>query len=259
MAVPAHSVLVREVEHYTPSYFRFRVSRPDAFRFDSGQFTMLGLKLPDGKPLMRAYSIASASWDEELEFYSIIMPNGALTSRLRHIEPGDTLELSEKAVGTLVLHGLRPGGRRLWLLSTGTGVAPFASILRDPETWERFDHVVLTHTCRQVADLAYGERVAEEARSCPLVGEEARERLQLVSSVTREPYRLEGRVTTLIDTGQLFREVGFGPFDPELDRAMICGSTEMLHDLQVRLEAAGLKRGTPRRAGEYVWEKAFTG
>lgn len=259
MAKPEYTLPVTRVEHYTPSYFRFRIERPAGFRFTSGQFIMVGLALPEGGHIMRAYSIACPFWDEELEFYSIVVPDGALTSRLKDIEVGDPILMSAKPVGTLVLSGLKPGGRRLYMLSTGTGIAPFASIIRDNETYETYDDIILTHTCRRVEDLQYGYQIIQEAKECPLVGEDAIAKLRHYPTVTREPFETTGRITTLIESGQIFADLGVPGFDPEVDRVMICGSLDMLHDLQVLVEARGLSRGTPRSAGEYVWEKAFTG
>ena len=258
MASPAYTTRVTYVEHYTESYFRFRVERPEGLNFISGQFIMLGL-IVDDKPLMRAYSIASPDWDDEFEFYSIIIPDGALTSRLRHIKEGDEIVLSAKAVGTLTMQGLLPGGKRLFMLSTGTGFAPFSCLIRDEDIYDDFEEVYVTQTCRFIKDLTYAIDRVKEAKECPLVGEEATERLHHYGSVTREPYKYSGRITTLIETGKLFTDLGIPAFNPETDRVMICGSLEMLHDTQVLLDAAGLSRGTKSRPGTYVWERAFTG
>ena len=258
MASPAYTTRVTYVEHYTESYFRFRVERPEGLNFISGQFIMLGLVVND-KPLMRAYSIASPDWDDEFEFYSIIISDGALTSRLRHIKEGDDIILSAKAVGTLTTRGLLPGGKRLFLLSTGTGFAPFSCLIRDEDIYEDFEEVYVTQTCRFVKDLTYAIDRVKEAKECPLVGDEAEEKLHYYGSVTREPYKNSGRITTLIESGKLFTDLGIPAFNPETDRVMICGSLEMLHDTQVLLDAAGLSRGTNSRPGTYVWEKAFTG
>jgi len=258
MASPAYNTRVTYVEHYTESYFRFRVERPESLNFISGQFIMIGLMV-DGKPLMRAYSIASPDWDEELEFYSIIIPDGALTSRLQHIKVGDEVVMSAKAVGTLTTRGLKSGGKRLFMLSTGTGFAPFSCLIRAEEVYEDYEEIYVTQTCRFVKDLAYAIDRVKEAKECPLVGEEAAEQLHYYGSVTREPYKNEGRITTLMESGKLFTDLGIPPFNPETDRVMICGSLEMLYDTQVVLDAAGLNRGTASRPGTYVWEKAFTG
>lgn len=259
MATAAHVLTVTLVEHFTPTYFRFRTTRPEGFRFDAGQFIMIGLPGDDGKPIMRAYSIVSPVWDEELEFYSIMVPDGQLTPRLVNIEVGSEVLMAAKAVGTLTLASLRPGGRRLYMLSTGTGIAPFCSIMRDEETYERFDDVILTHTCRRVADLKFGFDKIAEAHDCPLVGDEASTKLRHYPSVTREPYKYEGRITTLIENGKLFRDLDVPPLDPEVDRVMICGSMEMLNDLRQLMEKSGLGHGTARSEGEFCWEKAFAG
>ncbi len=248
---------VTSVKHYTDRLFAFRVTRPQTFRFRSGEFVMLGLTV-EGKPLLRAYSVASPSWDEELEFFSIKVPDGPLTSRLEKIEPGDRILLGTKAVGTLVLDALTPG-KRLYLLSTGTGIAPFASIIRDPETYERYDQVILTHTCREVAELEYGRELVEAVRADPLVGEFAGPRLVYYPSVTREPFERTGRITQLIDEGVIFEELGVPPLNPDEDRVMICGSLEMIEDCKIRCERAGLTEGSNARPAQYVVEKSFVG
>jgi len=258
MATAAHSLRVEEVEHYTDSYFRFRLERPESLRFTSGQFIMVGLEV-EGKPLMRAYSIASPVWDEALEFYSIIIPDGRLTSRLRHIKVGDEVKLSDRPVGTLTLAPLGAGGRRLFMLSTGTGVAPFASLIRDEETYESFEEVYLTQTCRYKEDLTYAEQRVEEAKECPLVGEEATKKLRFYGTVTREPHIYQGRITNLIESGKMFEDLGIPEFNPETDRVMICGSMEMLKDTQALLDKLGFTRGFGTKPGGYVWERAFTG
>jgi ferredoxin/flavodoxin---NADP+ reductase len=258
MASPAFTTRVTFVEHYTDSYFRFRVERPESLNFISGQFIMLGL-IVDEKPLMRAYSIASPNWDEELEFYSIIIPDGALTSRLKHIKVGDDIVLSAKAVGTLTTRGLLPDAHRLFMLSTGTGFAPFASLIRDEEVYRDFEQVIVTQTCRMVQDLTYAKDRYEEAKECPLIGEEASEQLSFYGSVTREPYDFQGRITTLIESKKVFQDLKIPPFNIETDRIMICGSMEMLHDTQRILDGYGLTRGSNSKPGHYVWERAFTG
>jgi len=254
-AVSEQTVL--SVRHYTDRLFAFRVTRPQSFRFRSGEFVMLGLMV-DGKPLLRAYSMASPSWDETLEFFSIKVPDGPLTSRLQTISPGDAILLGTKTTGTLVLDALLPG-KRLYLLSTGTGIAPFASIVRDPETYERYEQVILTHTCRLAAELEYGRELAASIGGDPLVGEAAAARLVYYPSVTREPFMRTGRITALMDSGGLFRETGSPPLDPQTDRVMICGSMEMLADCKARCEAAGLTEGSNARPAEFVIEKAFAG
>lgn len=264
MAKPAYTLTVTHVEHYTSHYFRFRVERPEPFQFRAGQFVMIGLEVEPGVPVMRAYSICSPVWDEELEFYSIIVANGALTSRLQHIRVGDPILMAENAVGTLTLQHLREHSpltptRRLYMLATGTGIAPFISLIRDPDTYEAFDEVILTHTCRNVADLQYGVDRVADAKACPLVGEQATQALRLYSSATREFSPRQGRITDLIASGTLFTDLGVPPLDPEVDRVMICGSLEMLRDLRALMDARGLTAGTKRDHGEYVWEKAFAG
>ncbi|MEL6258462.1 MAG: ferredoxin--NADP reductase, partial [Pseudomonadota bacterium] len=220
---------VLSVEHYTDRLFKFRLARPQSFRFRSGEFVMIGLPKDDGRPLLRAYSVASPAWDEELEFYSIKVPDGPLTSRLQKIQPGDKVLLGKKPTGTLVLDALL-GGDRLYMFSTGTGFAPFASLIRDPETYQRFNQVIVTHTCRDVAELKYGLDTVEAAKNDPLVGEEASAQLHHFASCTREDYDQRGRITTLIQSGELFEKLGVPPLDPAKDRAMICGSMEMIQD-----------------------------
>jgi ferredoxin--NADP+ reductase len=210
----------------------------------------------NGKPLFRAYSIASPSWAEELEFFSIKVPDGPLTSVLQRVQPGDRILMRRKPTGTLVNDALLPG-RRLYMFSTGTGIAPFASLIRDPETYEKFDEVILTHGCREVAELAYGEDIVAETRDDPLTGEFAAGRLRHYTTTTREPHIRQGRLTTLIETGRLFGDLGVPPFDPATDRGMICGSVEMLHDVKALLEAAGLEEGANSKPGHFVVERAF--
>jgi ferredoxin--NADP+ reductase len=252
-AVTEQTVL--SVRHYTDRLFAFRVTRPPSFRFRSGEFVMLGLTI-NGKPLLRAYSIASPSWDEELEFFSIKVPDGPLTEHLQHIQPGDKILLGTKSVGTLVHDALLPG-EHLYLLSTGTGIAPFAAVVRDPETYERFSKVILTHTCREAAELTYGVELVAAAKADPLVGEMATAQLIHYPTTTREQTARMGRITTLIETGELFRDLGVPALDPVRDRVMICGSMDMLADLKALCEAAGLEEGANSRPAHYVVEKAF--
>ncbi|GAM97118.1 flavodoxin reductases (ferredoxin-NADPH reductases) family 1 [alpha proteobacterium U9-1i] len=248
---------VLSVKHWTDSLFSFRLTRPASFRFRSGEFVMLGL-MNGPKPILRAYSIASPAWDEEIEFYSIKVPDGPLTSRLQLIQPGDKVLLGKKPTGTLVHDALTPA-KRLYLLSTGTGIAPFASLVRDPETYERFDEVILTHTCRTVAELAYGEEIVRVAKSDPLVGEFATEKLRLFNGATREDYTHTARITTLIENGKLFEALGVPAFSPETDRVMICGSKKVLEDLKALSEKAGLVEGSNTAPGAFVIERAFVG
>ncbi len=251
---------VLDVHHYTDRLFRFRLTRPDAFRFRSGEFVMLGLEV-DGKPLLRAYSVASPHYDEGLDFYSIKVQDGPLTSRLQTIQTGDAVLLGRKPTGTLVLDALLPG-ERLYLVSTGTGIAPFASLIRDPDTYERYQQVVLTHTCREAAELAYGDDIVAAAKADPLVGEEAQAKLVHVKSVTREEPAagvLQGRITRLIEDGGLFRALGVPPLDPAVDRVMLCGSIGLIADMRRMLEERGFQEGSNAAPDAFVVERAFVG
>jgi ferredoxin--NADP+ reductase len=248
---------VLSVRHYTDRMFAFRITRPSTFRFRSGEFVMIGLPGENGKPLLRAYSIASPSWDEELEFFSIKVPDGPLTSRLQAIQPGDTVLLGRKSVGTLVHDALTPG-KRLYLFSTGTGVAPFASIIRDPETYERFEQIILTHTCREAGELKYAQDIVAGLHEDPLVGEHV-SRLVHYTTVTREDWPNQNRITTCIETGLLFDDLGVPPLNPETDRVMICGSMDMLNDTKHLVEKAGLIEGSNATPAQFVVEKAFVG
>jgi ferredoxin--NADP+ reductase len=252
----AFAETVTMVQHYTDRLFRFRMTRPASFRFRSGEFVMIGL--PGEKPVWRAYSIACPSWDEELEFYSIKVPDGPLTSELQKIRPGDTVWMKKKPTGTLVLDALLPG-KRLYMLSTGTGVAPFASLIREPETYEKFEDVILTHTCRDADELAYGRDIVQAAKADELVGEEASAKLRLVSVATRDPHSPGPRITTMIETGQLFEQLDVPRLNPETDRVMICGSMEMLKDLKALCEAHGLEEGSNSKPGQFVIERSFVG
>lgn len=246
---------VLSVTHLTERLFHFRATRDMSLRFQNGQFTMIGLRI-DGKPLLRAYSMVSANWEEELEFLSIKVPDGPLTSRLQHIQPGETLLVGRKPTGTLLIDSLDPGGT-LWLLATGTGLAPFMAIIKDPDTYARFDRVVLSHTCREVAELAYRDWITRDLPQHEFLGEMAREKLLYLPAVTREPFPRHERITDLMDSGQIFSELGRGPLDPAHDRVMICGGPEMLADCQAMCEAAGMKMGSLGEAGQFVIEKAF--
>jgi ferredoxin--NADP+ reductase len=248
---------VLAVRHYTDRMFAFRMTRPAAFRFRSGEFVMIGLEGANGKPLLRAYSMASPSWDEQLEFFSIKVADGPLTSKLQLIKPGDTVLLGRKPTGTLV-HDALTHGKRLYLFSTGTGIAPFASIVRDPETYERFEQVILTHTCREVGELKYGQDLVASLKDDPLVGEHAH-RLLHYTTCTREAWPNQKRITHLIESGQLFRDLGVPPLDPATDRVMICGSIDMITDTKALVEKAGLKEGSNATPAEFVVEKAFVG
>jgi len=255
---------VTSVTHYTDQLFAFRVTRPHSLRFRSGEFVMIGLmgaphpETGKQKPLLRAYSIASPSWDEELEFYSIKVADGPLTSRLQHIQVGDEIILRPKPVGTLVHDAVLPG-KRLYFFATGTGFAPFASLLREPETYERFDEVIITHTCRDVAELRYGRDLLENLAEDPLIGEFVGDKLRYYPTTTREDSPVMGRITSLIETGKLFDDLGVPPLNPEVDRAMVCGSLAFNLDIKALLEAAGLNEGANSEPGQFVVEKAFVG
>lgn len=258
-AAPAGAFVqeVTSVQHYTDRLFKFRMTRPASFRFRSGEFVMIGLMI-DGKPLYRAYSIASPAWDEELEFFSIKVPDGPLTSRLQTIQPGDAVLMKKKPTGTLVNDALLPG-KRVYMFSTGTGIAPFASLIRDPDTYEKFDQVILTHTCREVAELKYGNDLVNATVNDPLIGEFAKDKLVHYTSVTREDFPRTGRITDLIENGKLFADLGIPPLDPAIDRGMICGSMDMIRDTKDLLERAGLNEGANNKPGEFVVERAFVG
>ncbi|SFJ97386.1 ferredoxin--NADP reductase [Celeribacter neptunius] len=247
---------VTDVTHWTDTLFSFRLTRPQSLRFRSGEFVMIGLPGDNGRPIMRAYSIASPSWDEELEFYSIKVADGPLTSRLQKIAPGDEVILRPKPVGTLVHDALLPG-KRLWLICTGTGVAPFASILRDPETWERFDSVVLAHTCRTGSELSYGRRLVEALPEDPLIGELVAGKLHYYPTTTREPSAIEGRISDHLRDGRVFRHLGLPAWTPENDRVMVCGNLALNKDIMAICEDAGLREGSNAAPAEYVVEKAF--
>ncbi|MBV9077318.1 MAG: ferredoxin--NADP reductase [Methylobacteriaceae bacterium] len=246
---------VLSVHHWTDTLFSFTTTRDPTFRFRNGEFTMIGIKVNE-KPLLRAYSLVSANYEENLEFFSIKVPAGPLTSRLQHLKVGDPIIVSRKATGTLVLDNLH-AGRNLYLIGTGTGLAPFLSIIKDPETYERFERVVLVHGCRQVNELAYGETITTTLPEDEFVGELIREKLVYYPTVTREPFRNRGRVTDLIQTGKLFTDAGVAPLERDADRVMLCGSPAMLADLRTLLDARGFVEGNHGEPGEYVVEKAF--
>ncbi|OWU71888.1 ferredoxin-NADP reductase [Roseovarius sp. 22II1-1F6A] len=259
--------VVTSVKHWTDRLFSFRVSRPQSLRFRSGEFVMIGLmgdpdpKTGRQKPLLRAYSIASPSWDEELEFYSIKVQDGPLTSRLQHIQPGDELILRPKPVGTLVHDALLPG-KRLWLFATGTGIAPFASLIRDPETFENYDQIILTHTCRDVAELDYGRELVDSLRSDEMMQEllgDGLDKLTYYPTTTREESPRMGRITDLLRNGTVFADLGIDAISAETDRAMVCGSMGLNTDIKEILEGYGLREGANSDPAEYVVEKAFVG
>ena len=248
---------VTAVKHYSEFLFSFSCERPGAFRFRSGEFVMIGL-MNGAKPLLRAYSIASPAWDEQLSFYSIKVQDGPLTSRLQNIKVGDEILVGKKPTGTLVLDALTPG-KRLFLVSTGTGIAPFASLIREPETYERYDEVIVTHTCRTAPELVYGEEIVAATLADPLVGEEAAKKLRLVTSLTRDPHPLEGRITALIENGELFKHLGEPPLDPAHDRVMICGSAAVLQAMKELCEKHDFVEGSNSEPGSFVIERAFAG
>ncbi len=257
---------VTDVTHYTDRLFSFRVTRPASLRFRSGEFVMLGLMgNPDPatgkqKPILRAYSIASPAWDDELEFYSIKVQDGPLTSKLQHIRPGDEIILRPKPVGTLVHDALLPG-KRIWFFATGTGIAPFASLLRDPQTYEDYDEVILTHTCREVGELQYGANLIDAIRKDEmleeLIGEGFHEKLRYYPTTTREESPTMGRITDLMRAGKVFQDLGVAPLSPETDRAMVCGNLAFNLELKDMLEEYGLREGANSAPREYVVEKAF--
>ncbi len=259
---------VTEVEHYTDRLFRFRTTRPASLRFRSGEFVMIGLmgdphpETGKQKPILRAYSIASPSWDEELEFYSIKVQDGPLTSRLQGIQPGDEVILRPKPVGTLVHDALTPA-KRIWFFATGTGIAPFASLLRDPDTYERYDQVILTHTCRDVAELKYGEELINTVRTDEmfgeLIGEDNLAKLTYYPTTTREQSSKMGRITTLLEDGTVFSDLGITDFSADNDRAMVCGSMGLNTDIKAILEGRGFKEGANSDPADFVIEKAFVG
>lgn len=253
-AIGTESVL--SVHHWNDTLFSFRTTRDQSLRFENGHFVMIGLPI-DGKPLMRAYSIVSANHDEYLEFLSIKVPDGPLTSRLQHLKAGDSLMISRKPVGTLVIHDLRPG-KHLFLFGTGTGLAPFMSIIRDPEVYERFEKVVLVHGVRQVSELAYHDYLTRELPEHEFLGEEVREKLIYYPTVTREPFRNQGRITTLLETGKLTSDLGLPAINSTTDRVMMCGSPAMLEELTRILDGMGFCASAQQgEAGDYVIERAF--
>lgn len=256
-----HTVTVKWVRHWNEHLFSFAVERPASFRFRSGEFVMVGLPGLDGaKPVMRAYSIASPAWAEELEFLSIKVDGGPLTGRLQGIRAGDQIYLGRKPTGTLVLDALL-GGKRLFMLSTGTGLAPFLSVARDPEVYERFEQVVIVHGVRRVSDLAWSDMLTAQFAEDPLVGDQALVQFHYLPCVTREVFHTTGRITSLIEDGRLFAPplVGERRFDPEGDRVMLCGSTAMIRETAEMLDAAGLDEGSNANPGRYVIERAFVG
>ncbi len=246
---------VLSVHHWTDRLFTFTTTRDPSLRFSNGHFTMIGLRVND-KPLLRAYSIASPNYEEHLEFLSIKVEEGPLTSRLQHIQVGDTLIVGKKPTGTLLIDYLTPA-KRLYLLSTGTGLAPFLSIIRDPETYAKFESVVVVHGVRQVDELAYQDLIVDHLPQHEFLGEMISQQLRYYPTVTRETYRNMGRVTTLIENGKLFKDLGLPALSQQEDRVMLCGSPGMLSDLKQMLEAQGFVEGNTSTPGDFVIERAF--
>ncbi|TPK70482.1 ferredoxin--NADP reductase [Mesorhizobium sp. B2-3-14] len=257
--IPAnvYAETVVSVKHYTDRLFSFRITRPQSLRFRSGEFVMIGLPNAE-KPVYRAYSVASPAWDEELEFFSIKVPDGPLTSELQKIQVGDTVIMRQKSTGTLVVDALTPA-KRLFMISTGTGIAPFASLLRDPDTYEKFDQLILTHTCRDNAELIYGQELVAALESDPLIGELTTGRVTLYNSTTREVSARMGRITALIGSGKFYRDLGIEKLNPETDRIMICGSMHMLKDVKELAESLGFQEGSLSHPSSFVVERAFVG
>ncbi len=250
-----HHEKVLSVHHWTDRLFSFKTTRDPSFRFRSGQFVMMGLA-SEGKPLLRAYSLASAHYDDQLEFFSIKVPNGPLTSRLQHLKEGDEIVVGRKPTGTLVTDNLRPG-RALYLLGTGTGLAPFLSIIRDPEAYEKFDRIVVAHGVRWIADLAYGSYIQDDLPNDELIGDLVRDKLIYYPTVTREPFRNRGRLSAALESDRLATDNGLLPIDRDQDRFMLCGSPAMLADIRTILKARGFEEGNHGEPGDYVIEKAF--
>lgn len=246
---------VQTVHHWTDRLFSFTTTRDPSLRFSNGHFTMIGLRV-DGKPLLRAYSIVSANYEDQLEFLSIKVPDGPLTSRLQHIQPGDKIVVGRKPTGTLLIDYLLPG-KRLYLLGSGTGLAPFLSVARDPDTYERFEKVILVHGVRQVADLCYHEYLTQELPRHEALGEYVTNQMLYYPTVTREAFAHQGRITTVMDNGQLTGDLGLPELDPAHDRIMICGSPGLNKDMRAILEAKGFQEGSTTTPGDYVVERAF--
>ena len=246
---------VLTVHHWTDRLFSFTTTRDTALRFSNGHFTMIGLRIND-KPLLRAYSVVSPNYEDHLEFLSIKVPDGPLTSRLQHIKVGDTIVVGKKPTGTLLIDYLLPA-KRLYMLGTGTGVAPFLSVMRDPETYEKFDEVILVHGVREVKELAYYDYITEELPNHELLGEMVTKQFKYYPTVTREPFKHQGRVTTVIENGQMASDLGLPALNPAEDRVMICGSPEMLRDLKNMMEERGFKEGNTTKPGDFVIERAF--
>ena len=246
---------VTEVHHWNDTLFSFKTTRDMGFRFKSGHFTMIGIE-NEGRPLLRAYSIVSASYEEELEFFSIKVPDGPLTSKLQNVKIGDEVFVNDKSTGTLTLDNVLPG-KNLYLFSTGTGLAPFISIIKDPEVYEKFDKIILTHGVRKINELAYRDLVTDSLPNNEYFGEEVRNKLIYYPMVTREEYSNQGRITDLIRSGKLFTDLGLPPINSEHDRAMICGSPSMLKEICEILDGLGFSESNHGNVGSYVIERAF--
>ena len=247
---------VLSVHHWNDTLFSFKCTRDPGLRFENGQFVMIGLQQENGRPLMRAYSIASPNWEEHLEFFSIKVPDGPLTSKLQHIKPGDKIIVGRKPTGTLLIDYLLPG-KRLYLLGTGTGLAPWMSVIRDPATYEKFEQVILVHGVRQVNELAYYEYITVDLPKHEFLGEIVSSQLKYYPTVTREPFKNRGRITNLLETGKLEDDLGLPRLNPAEDRVMICGSPEMLRDLKHMMEARQFVEGNTSTPGDFVIERAF--
>ena len=247
---------VLSVHHWTDRLFSFTTTRDQALRFSNGHFTMIGLRGENGKPLLRAYSIVSPNYEEHLEFLSIKVPDGPLTSKLQHIQVGDKIVVGRKPTGTLLIDYLLPG-KNLYLLSTGTGMAPFLSVIRDPDTYERFEKVILVHGVREVKELAYHDYITQELPKHEFLGEMVSNQLLYYPTVTREPFRNQGRLTEAMESGKMFSDLGLPPLDPAHDRVMICGSPQMLKDLKHMLEEHQFQEGNTTKPGDFVIERAF--
>ena len=247
---------VLSVHHWTDRLFSFTTTRDEALRFSNGHFTMIGLRGEGGKPLLRAYSIVSANYEDHLEFLSIKVQDGPLTSKLQHIQVGDTIVVGKKPTGTLLIDYLLPG-KNLYLFGTGTGVAPYLSIVRDPATYERFEKVILVHGVREVAELAYHDYLSHELPDHEFLGEMVSAQMLYYPTVTREPFRNQGRITELLESGKMQTDLGMPKFDPANDRVMLCGSPEMLRQLKHMLEARGFIEGNTTKPGDFVVERAF--
>lgn len=256
MAAQINTEKVLEVNHWTDTLFSFKTTRNPGFRFHNGHFTMMGLLQDTGKPLLRAYSITSANYEDHLEFFSIKVPNGPLTSQLQNIKPGDDILVNSKSTGTLVTDALLPG-RNLYLISTGTGLAPFLSIIKDPEVYSQYDKVVLTHGVRYVDELAYRDVIHQELPQNEFFGQEVRDKLVYYPTVTREAFENVGRITDKLASGQLAADIGLAPLSVSDDRFMICGSPSMLSDTCSILDSMGFKEARNGHQGHYVIERAF--